>query len=181
MFAGGVAICFVHQLDGMLIAIGSILLGAFGFSDAQGVTRLKEFQRQLGVQNHWVELVAGGNVPPAFHQLVLCVHRFRSSLGFLANYILENHDVAGLANRIVRLCSDNQSESLKIGGHVQLAAMIAAQQNFTQVYGPAFRRNRPQDVCQIFIAERRRFLQVAEFRFDRNGSALTVDLGDTIR
>ncbi len=59
--------------------------------------------------------------------------------------------------------------------------MVAAEQDFTQIYGAPFGRNRPQNICQVLIAERRRLLQVAEFRFDRNGPAFTVDLGDTVR
>jgi hypothetical protein len=60
---------------------------------------------------------------------------------------------------------------------LQLAAMVAADQHFAQVHGAAFGRNRPQNVSQILVAEGRRPLQVAEFRFDLDGSALAVYLG----
>ena len=42
----------------------------------------------------------------------------------------------------------------------KFAAMVVAEQHFTQVYGAAFGRNRPQDICQIFIAEGRGPLQL---------------------
>jgi len=59
--------------------------------------------------------------------------------------------------------------------------VVSADQHFAQIYGAAFGRNRPQYVGQIFVAECRRLLQIAKLRFDRNGSALTVDLGYAIR
>src|ERR1019366_10725343 len=84
-------------------------------------------------------------------------------------------------NGVVRLRRNDERECLKIRGHVEAAGTVAAEQDFTQVYGAAFGRNRPQNIRQILIAERRRLLQVTEFRFDCNGPAFTVDLGDTIR
>jgi len=44
--------------------------------------------------------------------------------------------------------------------------MVAPDQDFTEVNGAALRRNRPQDVGQILIAEGRGLLQIAEFDLD---------------
>ena len=168
---------FVHQLDSMLIAVAGVLLGSFGLRDAQGVARFKELQRQLGVQNHGVEFVAGGNIAAAFHEFILRVHCFGGSLGVLANHVFKHHDIAGLPHRIIRFRGDDQSESLKVGGDVELAAMVVAHQYFAQVHGAAFGRNRPQDVGQIFIAERRGLLQIAEFHFDFDVALLAFYFG----
>ena len=110
----------------MLIAVAGVLLGSLGLSDAQSIARFKEFQRQPGVQNHRVEFVAGGNVATALHEFVLCIYRFRGSLGAFANYILKHNRVAGLTHGIIRFCGNDQSEGLKVGGHAQLAAMVVA-------------------------------------------------------
>ena len=77
VLAGGIFVGIVHQLDRVLIAVAGVLLGSFGLSDAQRIARFKEFQRQLGIQNHGIELVAGGNVAAALHQFVFRVQRSR--------------------------------------------------------------------------------------------------------
>ncbi len=161
----------------MLIAVAGVRLGSFGLRDAQGIARFKEFQRQLGIQNHRIEFVAGGNVAAAFQKFILCVHRFGSSLGILADDVFEHHDVAGLSNRIVRFRGDDQSEGLKVGGDVQLAAMVVADQDFAQVHCAALGRNRPQNVSQILIAESRGLLQIAKFHFDFDVALLAFYLG----
>src|SRR5579864_1396236 len=115
----------------MLIAVAGVLLGSLGFSDAQCISRLKEFQRQLGIHDYRVEFVAGGNVATAFEKVVLCIHHLGSSLGVLANEIFEHDHVAGLAYRIIRLRGNDQSESLEVGSNVKLAA-VAIQQYFTE-------------------------------------------------
>ena len=45
----------------------------------------KNSKRQLRVQNHRIEFVAGGDISAAFEQFVLCIHRFDSSLGVFTN------------------------------------------------------------------------------------------------
>ena len=160
----------------MLIAVAGVLLGTLGLSDAQRIARFEEFQRQLGIQNHGVELVAGGNVAAALHQFVLCVHCLGGSLGVFANHVLEHDHIAGLANGVVRLRSDDQSERLKIRGDIQFAAMVVADQHFAEVHGAAFGRDCPEDVGQILVAESRGLLQIAKFRFDFDVALLAFTL-----
>ena len=86
----------------------------------------KNSNGNLAFRTTGIELVAGGNVATALHQFVLRIHRFGRSLGVLANHILKHHHIAGLAHRIIRFRRNDQSERLKIRGHVELAAMVVA-------------------------------------------------------
>ncbi len=126
----------------------------------------KNSSGNLAFRTTGIKLVAGGNVAAALHQFILRIHRLAGSLGVFANHVLKHDHIAGLPHRIIRLRGNDQSESLKVGGHVQFAAMVVADQHFAQVHGPAFGRNRPQHVGQILVAESRRLLQVAEIRVD---------------
>ena len=101
-------------------------VGLRGLRDAKGIARFEEFQWQPGIQNHGVELVAGGNVAATLHEFVLRIYRLGSSPGVIPNHVLKHHDVAGLPHGIIRFCGNNQSEGLKVGGHAQFAAMVFA-------------------------------------------------------
>src|SRR5580693_1386408 len=85
MFVGGIRICRVHQLNGVFIAVWSVLLRSLRLRDAQGIPRLEKFQGQVGIQDDRIELVAGRDVAAALHQFVLRIHRFAGSLGVFAN------------------------------------------------------------------------------------------------
>src|ERR1700690_4589973 len=110
----------------MLIPVIGVLFRSLRLRDAQSVPRLEEFQRQLGIKNHRIEFVPGWNVAAALHQFVLGVDRFGRSLGILANDILDNHQITGLSNRVIRFGGNDQSKSLKIGSDIYLAAVIVA-------------------------------------------------------
>jgi hypothetical protein len=161
----------------MLIAVMGVGVGALGLRNAQGVARFEEFERQPGIQNHGIELVAGRDVAAALQEVVLGVHRLDSPLGVLADYVFEHDYVTGLANRIIRFRSDHQRESLKIGGDVHLAAVVIAHQDFSQVYGPALGRDGPEDVGQILVAESRGLFQIGKFHFDFDVALLAFDFG----
>ena len=163
----------------MLIAVTGVGLGSLGLRDAQGVAGFKKFQRQFGIQNDRIELVTGGDVAAAFQKFILGVHRLDGPLGILADHVFEHHHVAGLPHRIIRFGGDDQSEGLKIGGDIHLAAMVIAHQNFAQVHRPALGRDRPQDVGQILVAESRGLFQVAEFHFDFDVALLALHFGFT--
>ncbi len=105
------------------------------------------------------------------------MHRFGSPFGVLADNVFEHDHVAGLAHRIIRFRGDDQREGLKIGGYVHLAAVVVAHQDFSQIYGPAFGRDGPQDVGQIFVAECGGPFQVAKFHFDFDVALLAFHLG----
>ena len=108
----------------MFVAVSGVLFGAFRLRDPQRVACFKEFQWQLGIHDHRVELVAGRNVAAALHQFVLRIDGFDRAFSVLANNIFEYHHVAGLPNRIIRFCGNDQGERLQIGSDVQLAAAV---------------------------------------------------------
>ena len=87
------------------------------------------------------------------------------------------HDVARLTHRIIRFRSDYQSECLQIRGYVELAAMVVAHQYFAEVLCTTFRRNRPQNVGEIFTAESCGPLEIGEFHLDLEVAFLTFNLG----
>src|SRR6202795_974426 len=99
----------------MGIAGGGVLICAFGLGVAQGVARFVEFQRQLGIEDHGIELIAGRKITVAFHQFVFGIYRFGRALGVQAYDVLENDRIAGLANRVIGFGGNDQSEGLKIG------------------------------------------------------------------
>ena len=133
----GIFICIIHQLESVLIAVAGVLLGSLGLRDTQCIASFEEFQRQLGIQNHRVEPVAGRNVAAAFEKVMLGIECFGSSLGISANYVFKHYDVARLAHGIVRFRRDDQSECLEVRGDVQLAAVVIAHQYFAQIHCPA--------------------------------------------
>ena len=111
MLSGGVSVRVIHQLDGLLIAVSGVLFGAFRLRDAHRIARFEEFQWQLGIQNHGIKLVAGGNIAAALHQFVLRIDGFDCALGVFANDIFEHHHIAGLPNRIIRFRGNDQART----------------------------------------------------------------------
>src|SRR4029077_7819335 len=140
MLAGGESVGFIHLINGLFVAGGSVAFGAGGFRDSQGIAGLKEFERQFGVQDDGIEFVAGGNVAAAIDEFKLGIHDFGSADSIRANGVLENYEVARAADGVVRLRSYDHRESLEVSGHVELAAVIVANQDFADVDGAAFGR-----------------------------------------
>jgi len=91
VLSSGIFVGMIHQRDGMLIAAVRVLLRTFGLSDADRIPRFEEFQRQVRVQDHGIELVAGGNIPTPFHEFIFGIHGFGRTLGVVAYYVLKHH------------------------------------------------------------------------------------------
>ena len=134
MFANRLGIGSVHQLNGVLVARVGISLRSLRLSDAQSIPRFVEFQRQIGVQHHGVELVASGKVTPTFHEFVLRIYILTGPLGVRTDHIFKNDDVAGLPNGIVRFRGDDKSEGLQVGSCSQLASVVFANQHFSKIH-----------------------------------------------
>src|SRR6185369_1747194 len=109
------------------------------------------------------------------------MHRLSRALGVLANYVFEHDDIAGLTNGIIRLCGDDQSEGLQVGGDVQLTAAVIAYQYFAKVYRPSLGRDCPQDIGQVLVAESRRLLQIPKLDFDFDVALLALHFGLAVR
>ena len=105
------------------------------------------------------------------------MHRLGGSLGVLANNVFEHHNVAGLSHRIIRFRGHDQSECLQISSDIDLAALVVAHQDLAEIDGPAFRRDCPENVGQILIAERSRPFQIGKFHFDFDVAFLALHFG----
>src|SRR6202158_6264836 len=181
MLPGGERIGLVHRANGLFVAWGGISFGAGRLRYAQGIARFKEFERQFGVQNYRVELITSGDVAAAIYQFVFGIHGLASADGIRANGVLEDHDVAGTTHGIIRFRGYDHRESLKVRGHVQLAAVVIAHQNFADVDWAAFGRNRPQDIGEVLVAKTRGLVQSRKFDFDCQCPALAFDFGHARR
>src|SRR5205814_2417283 len=100
----GVFIRLVHEPDRTLITVASVGLSSLGLCDAQRIARFEEFQWQFGIQHHWVELVAGGDVAAALQKFILCMHCLGGSSGVRANHVFKLYYVSGLAHGMIGLC-----------------------------------------------------------------------------
>ena len=181
MLSGRILVHGVHQLDGMLVTIAGVGLGSLGLRDAQSIARFEELQWQLGIQNHGIEVVARGDVGASLHEFVLGAYFLSRSLGVFTDDVFEHDHIARLPDCVVWLCSNDQSERLKVGGDVKLAAAITAHQYLAQIHRPPLGRNRPKNIRKVLVTEGLRTLQVAKLRPDLKRSALTFNFGFTVR
>src|SRR5262249_49180118 len=95
--------------------------------------------------------------------------------------VFRYNNVAGLRYPEVRLGCDDQSKRLQVRCHVQNAAFVSVEKDFTEIHWPSLRRNRPQNVGQILGAKPRSRLEVFEFGFDFDIALLTFDFRFAMR
>src|SRR6202030_1999717 len=115
----------------------------------------------------------------AFKHVKLGVNRLFESFGFVPKNVLRNDRIAGANDGIVRLRGDDQSESLQIGGDIDLAFAALARKDFPEIDWAAFRSNCPQYISEVLASKAAGRLQVVELCADGKPPGFPVDFGMT--
>jgi len=90
--------------------------------------------------------------------------------------VLENHGIAGLGHRKIRLGGDDHAKGLHVGDGFHFAR-ATLQHHFAEIHRASFGRNGPQNIGEIFETESRGLVHAREFRLDLDAAPLVLHFG----
>src|SRR5216683_1778655 len=138
-----------------------VFVGKSDVRDAHGVARFKNFKWRLAVdaKDGVLDFGVGGRIDAAAEKLVAGVDVFDFAERGRAENVFEDHGVAGLRDREIRLGSDDHAEGLHVGDDGLDLSAASFQNHFAEVHGAAPRRDSPENVGQIFEAKLGGFIE----------------------
>ena len=159
--------------------VGRIFVRARILRNPQRIVGLVQLQRRaLIARNRMRHRVCARalRIHPAWQQAVLSVHLFEDALGLIRpNHVFDHDHVAGLGDREIWLRSHDHSERLERCRYFDIV-LRARGKNFAQILRPAVRRDGPQHIGKVLVAEAVGWSESLEMRVDRNLAALTGHL-----
>ena len=154
-----------------------VMLRTRSASNVVGVMRLVQLQRAVFIPRDRISncMRAGGlRIGSARQAGEVRVHLFQNTLrAVVDDLVLRNHQIAGHAYRKVRFSGHDHAERLQVGRYVQID-VLAARQHLAQVAGRAVRRDRPQHIRQVLLAEAVRRCQAVQIQLHRDAALLDV-------
>ena len=172
----------VREQSGCLgVGVGRVAICSGKPCELDGISRFRQIERSTRLERLDLEIGAlVHQIRTALQELVLRLHGLDLASGVVADHVFHDHDVAGLGHGEVGLGRHDQCERLQLGRHLD-ARVVIVDLHFAEIRCASFRRDRPEHVGEVFVAELPGGFHLVEARVDLDVALFAGDLRETSR